>query len=129
MVAVVLAQGCAGLGKGPTDEEMIMSTLTAWSTAMKAGDIDTALTSYAESYKDAEGRDKTSIKAFLSEAKTQGYLDGLEVLTDKTQVTIEEGGKGSASPVSLNGNFGGITLTVLFAKEGESWKISSVQEY
>ena len=128
ILAVALASGCATAGKGPSDEELIKGALAEWKAAIVAKNVDQLMAVYSESYKDAEGRSKADMKTFVSDAISQGYLDGIKAEVETATLTID-GAKATASPVSLAGVAGNMSLSLAWAKEEGAWKIIGVDTY
>lgn len=129
---MALAVGCATSGGGakttkasPSADEKtaITKMLNEWSAALASKNVDKILTFYSDSFKDDEGRDKSGIKELIEGAISAGYLDGAKVELVNTQVTVN-GAQAVASPVTLSGNMGSISLSVSLKKEGNGWLIS-----
>jgi hypothetical protein len=124
---VVLCLGCA-TGGGGNDEKQIAKVIDTWKAAIETADIDSAMTCYAENYTDPEGRGKEESAEFLAEAKDQGYLEGIEVLTEDMIIEID-GEEAVAEPISLIGSFGGVELSYTLTKVDGAWLITSGEEY
>ena len=126
-LVVAFGLGCA-TGGGASDEELITNVITAWKTAIEAEDVEAAMACYADSYTDPEGRGKEETGAFLSEAKDQGYMNGIEV--DLQDLVIEiDGDAAVAEPVSLYGSFGGMDLSYGLTKVDGTWLVTSGDQY
>lgn len=125
ILAVVLVCGCATMGKGPTDQEIIEANTAGAVEAAKAGDIDKLLAYYSDSFSHYELGDKTGFRDFLLSAKDMGYLDGVEVDLTHSQTTIE-GEEATVGPVTVSGGFGSTQIYFDAEKEGEDWKITGM---
>ena len=122
----VLVWGCATTTKGPTDEELIMTGTQECLAAAKAQDIDGLIAHYSDDFYNYELGDKKGMKAFLEEAKSMGYLDGLEIDLEKAQ-TVIDGDTATVSPVIINGVFGTATIGFNLIKEGADWQITDME--
>lgn len=129
---MALAAGCATSGggakttkaaPGADEKTAITNVLNEWSAALASKNVDKILAFYSDSFKDDEGRDKAGIRELIEGAISQGYLDGAKVELASTQVTVN-GAQAVASPVTLSGNMGSISLSVSFKKEAKGWLIS-----
>lgn len=128
VLTVALAAGCASVGKGPSDDELIKGALGTWKTALVAKNVDQLMTVYSDSYKDAEGRGKSDMKTFVSDAISQGYLDEVKVDVENSTVTLD-GAKATTAPVTISSAAGSMSLSMAWAKEANAWKIVGVDTY
>jgi len=88
IAAGVVVCGCAGTGRGPSDEELIRNVLGKWKAAAEALDIEAQMALCSESLESDWG-DKEATKEFMLDAKDMGYLDDMEVITDEAEITID----------------------------------------
>jgi hypothetical protein len=121
-IVASIAAGCATGSKGPSDRELIMSTLNEWKAGLVAKNPDQTIVAYSENFRDGEGRGKADMHAFLKEAVSMGYLDSLMVDLETVQVTIN-GVDATVSPVALSSSAGSMTLYLVMKKEDETWRI------
>lgn len=125
-----MAAGCATAGggsaaaKGVDDQTAITKTLGEWGSALAAKNVDSILAFYSDSFRDEEGRDKSTLKQFLQDVIANGYLDGAKVDVATAQISIN-GSEAVVAPVALSGDMGGISLSISMKKEGGAWKITS----
>jgi len=120
LVALVLA-GCATTPK-KSPEELIKGQIDGWIAAVVAKDIELAGNFYSEKFENPQWGDKAGVKGFLDQAKSSGYLDGLEVSTAQTEIKVE-GATAKVYPIDIKGTFGAITMELSFADEGGTWLI------
>lgn len=113
--------GCASVYK-KSPEELIKASVDAWAAAIVAQDLDTALVQYSEKFQHNEWGDKTGVRTFLDQAKSAGYLEGLEVVSDKAEIKVD-GDTGTIYPVDIKGNFGTVTMELKYANEDGTWRI------
>ncbi|HUW59862.1 MAG TPA: hypothetical protein VMZ06_02560 [Candidatus Bathyarchaeia archaeon] len=126
VLMVAMLGGCATGGKGPTPLEQVQQSLAGWSAAAEAKDVDKLMSFVAENFESNEWPDKESYKAFVQDSIDMGYLDDLDVATDKTTITFEGEDKAIAYPVELNASFGSATIKAIFTEEDGKWLVSDV---
>lgn len=121
-LVVVLVSGCAGLGKGPSDQELVMNQITALKEGLLAKDIDKVMGTISESFYHPEAGDKATIKEFLQQGIDMGYLDNGEVNLDNVKITIE-GDTATAYPIEASSSAGSATAELKLKKEDKGWFI------
>ena len=122
VLAAFLVCGCQTLGVGPSDEELISTTMAEWKTALVAQDIDKLMAAYSENYVSTRGTGKDSIREFMARAFEQSFLDSVEVKIEDAQITIE-GDKATYGPVEFVSDRGTFTLEYKLQKEDGAWFI------
>ncbi len=122
VLAAFLVCGCQTLGVGPSDEELISTTMAEWKAAMVAQDIDKLMAVYSENYVSSRGGGKDSIREFMARAFEQNFMDSVEVKIEDTQITIE-GDKATFSSVEFVSDRGTFTLEYKLQKENGAWFI------
>ena len=122
VLAAFLVCGCQTPGVGPSDEELISTTMAEWKTALVAQDIDKLMAAYSENYVSTRGTGKDSIREFMARAFEQSFLDSVEVKIEDAQITIE-GDKATYGPVEFVSDRGTFTLEYKLQKEGGAWLI------
>jgi len=122
-LVVALVCGCATFGKGPSDEELIEQTLTAYNAAMVAQDIDKMMAAYSDDFEGENGESKEDIGELLGGAVDQGYLEDLEVNADECEIKIE-GDKAAVGPVEYSSAMGSISIEYTMKKDADGcWRI------
>jgi len=125
----VLACGCAGQGKGPTDQELIAGTLADWKAAFEAQDIDQIMAAYSEDFEGERSADKAGVRGFFTRAIDAGYMDSAEIILDDAE-TLIDGETATVSPVDLSGDFGSVSLELILQKEADgAWRIIASERY
>ena len=127
LAVAVLVCGCAMLG-GPSDEELIASTLADYKAGREEGDIDKFLATHSDDFDNPEMGDKEALAEFVGGAMEQGFLDDLEVIIEEAE-TVIDGETATVAPVDLEGSFGGMSLELTLKKEGDAWLIISSEQY
>lgn len=119
----VVACGCAGMGKGPSDAELISSVLAGWKVALEAKDLEKLMVAYSEDFSGEGGAGKAQMRDFIKRAIDSGYLDGAKVDLEKA-VTKIEGDAATVDPAGLSGDMGSVDLTLRLKKEADgAWRI------
>lgn len=126
LMMVAMLGGCATC-KGPSPEEQVQQTLAGWSAAAEAKDVDKLMTFVAENFKSNEWPDKETYRTFVKDSVEMGYLDDLDVTTDKAKITFEGEDKAIVYPVDLTASFGSASLEVVFMEEDGKWLVSDVK--
>ncbi len=121
-ILTVAMVGCATANK-KSPEELIKESVEGWKAAIVAQDIEKAMTYYSEKFQHAEWGDKAGAKGFLEQAKAAGYLEGIEVVSDKVEIKVD-GGTGTAYPIDIKGNFGTVTMELKYTGEEAGWLIT-----
>ena len=122
LALVVMAGGCATMQKGPSDEEMIRSTLEAKWAAMKAEDIDKTMAAYSEDFTGQNGATKSEVRQFFMDAIDQGYMEELETDSEAMEIAVD-GDTATAGPVTYSVSAGSGTVDYELRKENGEWKI------
>ena len=122
VLAAFLVYGCQTLGVGPSDEELVSTTMAEWKAAMVAQDIDKLMATYSENYVSSRGGGKDSIREFMARAFERGFLDSVEVKIEDVQITIEDD-KATFGPVEFVSDRGMFALEYTLQKEDGAWLI------
>ena len=127
VVIVALAGGCQ-IG-GPSDQELIDTTMADWKAALIAQDLDKLMPVYSENYVSTRGGGKDSVREFMTDVFNDGYLDNAKVNLEGAETTIEED-KAEFGPVEVITDTGTYTLEYTLQKEDGTWLIvgSEMQE-
>ena len=128
-LSVMTMVGCASNGSsGPSDEEMVTAAATGIADALRALDIDTMVSFYAEDFTSEDGGDRDAAKEFLEGVKAAGLLDGLEVDLGSMEVKVD-GNKAECGPVDIEGAFGALSLDFDFEKRDGKWLAVYMSQY
>ena len=124
VLAVFAFAGCESTGGGGmSDEDMIKSLVDDAMAALQAGDIETMMANYADSFESDQGGGIPEMKEFLEGAKEQGFLDDIEI--DLTNLAIVvDGTKATAKPIELEGAFGALTSEFDLEKIEGQWQVT-----
>ncbi len=112
--------GCQTIGVGPSDEELISSTMTEWKAAMAGKDIDKLMATFSDDYVSTRGSGKDAMREFMTRAFDEGFMDNVEVNVENAQITIE-GDKATFGPVEFISDRGTFALEYSLQKENGAW--------
>jgi len=127
VVAALLVCGCAILARGPSDEELIASTLAEWKAGLVEEDLDRFMATHSEDFASSQGGGKEELGEFIGGVMDQGYLEDAEVNVEDAETTIE-GDTATASPVEVEGVFGVMVFEMTLRKEDSTWRIIGMEE-
>jgi ketosteroid isomerase-like protein len=123
-VFAVALCGCRTFGVGPSDEELVSTTMAEWKAAMVAKDLDKLMATFSENYLSSRGSGKDAMRERMAGAIERGFLDSIEVNIENAQITIE-GDKATFSPVEFTSDRGTMALEYTLQKENGAWLIVS----
>lgn len=117
LAAALIVAGCATTAKGPTDEELIQSTLQKVKTALETQNLDMLMETFAEDFSHDEAPDKATVRDLLEMGISMGYADDGECSLERVEVTIDPDGEtASAYPLDLSGPPGSISVELILGK-------------
>lgn len=122
LVFAAVLCGCQSLGVGPSDEQIVNTTMAEWKAAMVAKDLDKLMATYSENYVSSRGGGKDSIREFMARVFDEGFMDSVEVKIEDVQITIE-GDKATFGPVEFVSDRGTFTLEYKLQKGDGTWLI------
>lgn len=126
IVMVAAGAGCAGLAKGPSDQELIDQALNNWKVGMETKDIAKIETLISEAFSHYEYGNREQLLGFLSSTFSQGDLDNAQVVLDQAKTTIE-GDSATVYPTELTAAFGSATIEFSLKKESDGvWRVVSM---
>ncbi len=124
VLAVFAFAGCESMGGGGmSDADAIQGLVDDAMAALQAGDIDTMVANYAESFESDQGGGIAEMKEFLEGAKEQGFLDDIEIDMSSLEIVVD-GMKATAKPIELEGAFGSLTIEFELEKIDGQWQVT-----
>ena len=123
-LAFVLLVGLffSGCQSGPSDEQLINTTMYNWKQAFDAQDIDAIMVFYSEDFSSLEAPDREAMRGFWTEAKRLGFLDKVNLSLEGAQITITDD-TAEFFIISEGGNEG---MAFALKKEDKStWRITA----
>jgi len=129
VLAVVLAVGCASLGKGPSDKDQVQAMLGAWKAAAIEKNTDKMMALYSEEFShsgsDYQAADKAALRKFSEECKQKGYFDGVEIATNNATINIQ-GNMATISGIDWTNNQGTAAIELTAKKGKTGWLIANM---
>ncbi|MBI3119069.1 MAG: penicillin acylase family protein, partial [Candidatus Hydrogenedentes bacterium] len=104
----------------------VRQVLEQWKKAMEAGELDQAMTFYSDDFASTEGGDKAGTRDYLQSAKDSGYLDGLKIALEDTEVAVD-GDTATIKNISAEGGFGVVALNFTAKKQDGKWLFTELQ--
>jgi len=118
----VLVCGCQTVGVGPSDEEIVSTTMAEWKAVLVAKDLDKLMAAYSEDYVSSRGTGKDSTREFMTRAFDEGFMDSVKVKIEDAQITLE-GDTATFGPVEFVSDRGAMKLGYTLRKENGTWLI------
>lgn len=122
VLAAALVCGCQTLGRGPSNEELVNTTMADWKAALTAKDLDKIMAAYSENYASERGTDKNSVREFMARVFDEGWMDNIKVNMESAGTTIE-GDKAQFGPVEFISDRGTMKIDYTLQKEDGAWRI------
>jgi hypothetical protein len=116
LVAVALVAGCAGTGKGPTDQELVNLKVKAFTDAVAGKNIDALAACLSENFSHPEARDKAGAKNFFKQAFESGYVEHAKFDFSNAKTKIEKD-TANVYPLPVTSDAGSATLGLTLKKE------------
>lgn len=116
--------GCATTSK-PTDDEMIQTTIAAWSAGLTEKNVEKFLTSISEDFASDQAEDKATLGDFIKDAIDSGYLEEGEITLTDAQYT-KEGDTCTVYPVDLASAAGSVSVELVLTKKDGNWLITAM---
>ena len=123
-VASVVA-GCATGPKGPTDQELITTTVKSFTEALLLKNIDALMATVSENFYHPEVGDKAAAKDMLGQGMDSGYVDDGAIDLDNMAIKIE-GDTAEAYPIVASAPAGSVTVGLTLKKENGAWLITAI---
>ncbi len=109
--------GCAGMGKGPTDEELIRATIDKVKTALETKNLDLLMTTFADDFEHPEVGGKEEARQMLQMGLESGYADEGKVDLSNMELKIDkEKGTATAYPIDLSSAAGSVSVELVLNK-------------
>ena len=121
--------GCAGMQKGPSDQELIQQTLIRWKSGIESHNVDEMMAVISEEFVSDEGGSKADFREYIAGLIDDGTLSGAQLDIERSTVTIE-GDMATVENAGLHGDRGSVVLDMDLKKEADGvWRIVGIQAY
>ncbi len=124
LALVCLAGGCAGLQRGPSDEELLGELLRGWQAALHEGNVDNLLSLYSKDYASEDGTDYEGLAARMEQIVPLLKEYGVKISAADAKIEVERN-KATLGPIAFDSSFGSRTMSMEAAKETDGvWRIT-----
>ncbi|MBA7616653.1 hypothetical protein ES703_23951 [subsurface metagenome] len=120
VLVAILVCGCQTAG--PSDEQLVSTTMADWKASLIAEDLDKLMAVYSMNYVSTRGTGKDSMREFMTRAFESDFMDNVEINIEDTEIIIE-GDKATYGPVEFVSDRGTFVLEYKLRKEEEAWLI------
>jgi hypothetical protein len=121
--ALLICLFFCGCKTGPSDEQLIKTTMNSWKQAIIAQDVDAIVTNYSDNFSSERGGGKEELRGFMERAIDEGWLENIDINLEIAQLTITDD-TAEYSPVEIVGDAGEMELDFKLKKEDKkTWRI------
>jgi len=115
--------GCQTPVEGPSDKELINTTMTEWKAAFEAKDLDRLMAVFSNNYVSSSGSGKIAMRERMAGAIERGSLDNVKVKIENAQLTLV-GEQATFGPVEITSDRGTLTIEYTLQREDDKWLIT-----
>jgi len=120
VLVAILVCGCQTAG--PSNEQLVSTTMADWKASLIAEDLDKLMTVYSMNYVSTRGTGKDSMREFMTKAFESDFMNNVEINIEDAEIVIE-GDKATYGPVEFISDRGTFALEYKLQKEEEAWLI------
>jgi len=120
VLVAILVCGCQTAG--PSDEQLISTTMANWKASLIAEDLDKLMAVYSMNYISTRGSGKDSIREVMTKAFESNFMENVEINIEGAKAMIE-GDKATYGPVEFISDRVTFTREYKLQKEEEAWLI------
>ena len=120
VLVAILVCGCQTAG--PSDEQLISTTMANWKASLIAEDLDKLMAVYSMDYISTRGSGKDSIREVMTKAFESNFMENVEINIEGAKAMIE-GDKATYGPVEFISDRVTFTREYKLQKEEEAWLI------
>jgi len=120
VLVAILVCGCQTAG--PSDEQLISTTMDNWKASLMAEDLDKLMAVYSMNYVSTRGTGKDSMREFMNKAFESNFMENVQINIEDVKIMIE-GDKATFGPVVFVSERGTFTLEYNLQKEDGAWLI------
>lgn len=126
LLCVVCAAGCATM-RGPSDEELIQTTLKNVKTALEGKDVKLLMSTFADDYADPRVGDRATVEKLLTENINSSYTENGKVGMEDMKLTFSDDKQTvKVYPIDLSSVMGAVSVELVLAKKENAWVITGV---
>ncbi|MCP4610544.1 MAG: nuclear transport factor 2 family protein [Planctomycetes bacterium] len=122
LVFVAVFCGCQAPVKGPSDKELINTTMTEWKAALEAKNLYRLMAVFSDNYVSSSGSGKVAMRERMAGAIERGSLDNVNIKIENAQLTIV-GEQATFGPVEFTSDRGTLTIEYTLQREEDKWLI------
>jgi hypothetical protein len=122
LAALALVCGCAGMGKGPSDEELIKGQLETLKAGLLGKDFNKVVGTLSENFYHPEVGNKQAASDLIKQGIDSGFVDNGQIDLTKTKIKIEKD-TATAYPIEASAPAGSATVQLNLKKEKAGWFI------
>ena len=120
VLVAILVCGCQTAG--PSDEQLISTTMANWKASLIDEDLDKLMAVYSMNYISTRGSGKDSIREVMTKAFESNFMENVEINIEGAKAMIE-GDKATYGPVEFISDRVTFTREYKLQKEEEAWLI------
>lgn len=114
--------GCQIPAEGPSDEQLINTTMAEWKAALEAKDLDRLMALFSDNYISSSGSSKVAMRESMAGAIERGSLDNIKVKIENAKITLV-GDQATFGPVEVTSDRGTLTIEYTLQREDVKWLI------
>jgi len=114
--------------EGPSDKQLINTTMTEWKAAFEAKNLDRLMVLFSDNYLSSSGSSKVAMRESMAGAIERGSLDNIKIKIENAQLTLV-GDTATFGPVEITSNRGTLTIEYTLQKEYDKWLIVGSKRY
>jgi len=123
LVFAVFFCGCQTPVEGPSDKELINTTMTEWKAAFESKDLNRLMAVFSDNYVSSSGSGKVAMRERMAGAIERGSLDNVKVKIENAQLTLV-GEQATFGPVEITSDRGTLTIEYTLHREDDKWLIT-----
>lgn len=114
--------GCQTPVEGPSDKQLINTTMTEWKAALEAKDLDRLMAVFSDNYLSSSGSSKVAMREGMAGAIERGSLDNVKIKIENAKLTII-GDQATFGPVEMTSDRATLTIEYTLQREDDKWLI------
>ena len=124
ILATLIVAGCQVIVSGPSEEELIKTTMADWKAALIDKDLDKLMALYSEDYACASYDSKSALRAYIAAGFQHGYTDNVKINFEDAK-TVVEGKNATFGQIEYTASKFAWLIDFTLQKENRTWLIIS----